>query len=191
MYIDRIKTQLSYIITVIVTLWLLYAPLYTLSHEDEISVGGVVNENDLIRGEGSSIYIYNESSSKLTSLKIHDEKKTDADSIIDPLYLQHGLLTEVLNQPLLVGKNKNLHLDVLVATPHGRHLMLISLLEHPNKPIWTPRCRGKLQLLLPESLKSVLQPPQPNTYCCLLDHLYINSTIQTKEMLYQKFIREI
>ena len=188
MYIDRIKTQLSYIITVIVTLWLLYAPLYTLSHEDEISVGGVVNENDLTSGEGCSIYIYNESSSNLTSLKIHDEKKTDADSIIDPLYLQHGVLTEVLNQPLLVGKNKNLYLDVLVATPHGRHLMLISLLEHPNKPIWTPRCRGKLQLLLPESLKSVLQPPQPNTYCCLLDHIYINSTIQTKEMLYQKFI---
>jgi len=186
MYLKRIYLQSTYMITVTVTFWLTYAPLYTLSHEDEISAG-VVNENDVNRDETSSKHFSSKTLFNLTSLEIL-EKKRDADPIIDPLYLQRGIVPEVLNQPLLVGNNKTLYFDVLVATPHGRHLMLISLLENPEEPIWTPRCRGKIQLLLPDSLKSALQPPQPNTGCYMLDDIYINSTIQTKQMLHHKFL---
>ena len=47
----------------------------------------------------------------------------------DPLYLEYGVHSEGLYQPLLVGEEKALHYGILVSTPHGRHLLQVSLLD--------------------------------------------------------------
>ena len=70
----------------------------------------------------------------------------------DPLFLEYGVHTEMLDQPLLVGKEKALHYSVLVNTPHGRHLLIVSLLEQLTEKSWINRCGGKLRIFLTESL---------------------------------------
>jgi len=63
----------------------------------------------------------------------------------------------------------NLSTIKLVNTPHGRHLLLVTLLEHTEDDIWQQKCRGKLKIFLPESLKSPRQPPPPLDACLLED----------------------
>merc|ERR1719414_1949597 len=81
------------------------------------------------------------------------------DESMEPLYQVYGVKAEKLEQPLEVrGK---LRYEVLAATPHGRHLLILSLLERVNT-YWEPRVMGKIQLYLPPSLQSVSQPsPAP------------------------------
>jgi len=105
----------------------------------------------------------------------------------DSLYQKFGVYSEELEQPLLLGRNKNLECEVLFATPHGRHLLLISLLEHLELPCWIPRCEGKLRLYLPDSLKSSSQPPRPTTTgSCLLDDVKVDGVVQSRETVKKK-----
>ena len=72
----------------------------------------------------------------------------------DSLYTEYGVVSEWLEQPLeKEHTGPVLHYPALAATPHGRHLLLVSLLESQNRPLWAQRCGGRLQLFLPESLR--------------------------------------
>ena len=104
----------------------------------------------------------------------------------DPLFLKYGVQKEVLNQPLLVGRNKELHYSVLVNTPHGRHLLLVSLLEQLNTNYWSNRCGGKLKLFLPDALRNPRQPPPPHG-ACMLDNIVEDDKILDRDMVRKKF----
>jgi len=104
----------------------------------------------------------------------------------DPLFLQYGVQSEVLDQPLLVGSNKELHYSVLVNTPHGRHLLLVSLLEQLNTNYWSNRCGGKLKLFLPNALRNPRQPPPPRG-ACRLENIVENDQILDRDMVKKKF----
>ena len=85
-----------------------------------------------------------------------------------------------------MGKNKELYYSVLVNTPHGRHLLLVSLLEQLNTNYWNNRCGGKLKLFLPEALKNPKQPPPPRG-ACILDAIVENAQIMDRDMVKKKF----
>jgi len=87
---------------------------------------------------------------------------------------------------LLVGRNKELHYSVLVNTPHGRHLLIVSLLEQLNTNYWSNRCGGKLKLFLPEALRNTNQPPPPRG-ACMLDNIVENDQIMDRDMVRKKF----
>eukprot|EP00088_Acartia_fossae_P019680 TRINITY_DN214_c0_g1_i3.p1 TRINITY_DN214_c0_g1~~TRINITY_DN214_c0_g1_i3.p1 ORF type:complete len:1051 (-),score=178.18 TRINITY_DN214_c0_g1_i3:121-3273(-) len=57
--------------------------------------------------------------------------------------------------------------QTLSSSPHGRHLLMITLLEDFNRNYWDSRCEGLVSLYLPESLKSDRQPPAPYNACHL------------------------
>jgi len=61
----------------------------------------------------------------------------------------------------LLPTNGTLEYDLLRNCPHGRHLLLITLLEGFNEDCWKPRCMGKINYYLPDSLKSPSQPNPP------------------------------
>ena len=104
----------------------------------------------------------------------------------DPLFLEYGVHSEMLDQSLLVGEDKTLHYGVLVSTPHGRHLLLISLLEQLPGNCWSDRCGGKLKIFLPESLQA---PDQPGALygACMLDDIVENEVVVNRDMVMQKF----
>jgi len=104
----------------------------------------------------------------------------------DPLFLEYGVSTEVLDQPLLVGKDKELHYRVLVNTPHGRHLLMVSLLEQLGATSWTSRCGGKLSIFLPDSLRNPNQPPPPPG-ACMLDNIVVQGEVVDREGVKEKF----
>jgi len=126
----------------------------------------------------------------ITKLQVDDHDIRDGKLLTlqppDHLFLEYGVRTEVLNQPLLVGKEKELHYSVLVNTPHGRHLLLVSLLEQLNKSYWSQRCGGKLKIFLPEVLRHPLQPPPPRG-ACMLDNILENGRVIDRDMVKQKF----
>jgi len=104
----------------------------------------------------------------------------------DPLFLDYGVSTEVLDQPLLVGKDKKLHYRVLVNTPHGRHLLMVSLLEQLGATYWTSRCGGKLSIFLPDSLRNSNQPPPPPE-ACMLDNIVVHGEVMDREGVKENF----
>jgi len=126
----------------------------------------------------------------ITKLQVDDHDSRDAKLLTlqapDHLFLEYGVKTEVLDQPLLVGKGKELHYSVLVNTPHGRHLLLVSLLEQLNKSYWSQRCGGKLKIFLPEVLRHPLQPPPPRG-ACMLDNILENGRVIDRNMVKEKF----
>jgi len=64
-------------------------------------------------------------------------------------------------KPLL--ESDQLSYTNLSSSSHGRHLLLISLLEKVQSPFWVPRCSGYLQLFLPPNLAPADQPPIVST----------------------------
>jgi len=70
--------------------------------------------------------------------------------------------------PLLLANN-TLSYDVLRSCPHGRQLMLITLLEDFGSDCWMPRCHGYLKMYLPDSLKAAHQPAPGRDACMLKD----------------------
>merc|ERR1712142_1187735 len=71
-----------------------------------------------------------------------------------------------VDQSLLLP-NDSLSYNVLSNTPHGRQLLLVTLLEGFDTDCWQPRCKGYLKLYLPPSLKADNQP-EPGPDACLL-----------------------
>jgi len=114
----------------------------------------------------------------------------DDDNERDLLYHDYGLTTELLDQPLLVGKNKELHYRVLVNTPHGRHLLMVSLLEQLSSTYWTSRCGGKLKIFLPESLRSPDQPPPPPG-ACMLENIMVDGAPVNRDWVKREFYKII
>merc|ERR1719341_2626422 len=108
--------------------------------------------------------------------KLQVEEQLDGEVSSDSLYSAYGVHSEQLEQPLLVGAGKSLHYRVLLNTPHGRHLLLISLLEQLSMEMWTARCGGKLRVFLPSSLKSSDQP-DPAPEACVLDNIVNNNRV--------------
>jgi len=104
----------------------------------------------------------------------------------DQLFRDYGVATEVLDQPLLVGKDKELHYRVLVNTPHGRHLLMVSLLEQLGAAYWTSRCAGRLSIFLPDSLRNPNQPP-PTPGACMLDNIVVRGEVVDREWVKEKF----
>jgi len=60
----------------------------------------------------------------------------------------------------LLKKDNTLDYNVLRATPNGRHLLMVTLLEDIFNPLWLPRLKGRIAFYLPDSLKP---PGQPKT----------------------------
>ena len=87
---------------------------------------------------------------------------------------------------MLVGKDKELHYRVLVNTPHGRHLLLVSLLEQLGGNYWTSRCGGKLKIFLPESLRNPDQPPPPPD-ACMLDNIVVKGEVVDRSWVKEEF----
>jgi len=104
----------------------------------------------------------------------------------DTLFRDYGVYTERLEQPLLVGKDKELHYKVLVNTPHGRHLLLVSLLEQLHADCWSSRCGGKLRMFLPDSLRNQNQPTPPRG-ACMLDNVVENGMVMDRDMIKEEF----
>merc|ERR1719508_291308 len=104
----------------------------------------------------------------------------------DSLYLDYGIHSEQLEQPLIVRNEKALHYRVLVNTPHGRHLLMISLLEQLGGDMWNSKCEGRLKIFLPETLRSPYQPDPPQD-ACLLDQIIINGRVVLREEVMYKF----
>merc|ERR1719508_193882 len=104
----------------------------------------------------------------------------------DSLYLDYGIHSEQLEQPLIVRNEKALHYRVLVNTPHGRHLLMISLLEQLGGDMWNSKCGGRLKIFLPETLRSPYQPDPPQD-ACLLDQIIINGRVVLREEVMDKF----
>jgi len=127
----------------------------------------------LIPNEGRSAKAASQFNS---SLGMHD----------DSLYLEYGIHSEQLEQPLMVGNEKALHYRVLVNTPHGRHLLMISLLEQLDGDMWNSKCGGRLKIFLPETLRSSYQPDPPQD-ACLLDQIIINGSVVLREEVMDKF----
>jgi len=71
-----------------------------------------------------------------------------------------------VDQSLLLP-NDSLSYNVLSNTPHGRQLLLVTLLEGFDTDCWQPRCMGYIELYLPPSLKADNQP-EPGPDACLL-----------------------
>jgi len=116
-----------------------------------------------------------ENSNRMGRQGLNSSNSFDLDDY-DPLFLEYGVSTEVLDQPLLVGKDKKLHYRVLVNTPHGRHLLMVSLLEQLGATYWTSRCGGKLSIFLPDSLRNPNQPPPPPE-ACMLDNIVVQGEV--------------
>ena len=53
-------------------------------------------------------------------------------------------------------RNGRLYFEDLCELPHGRHLLLVTLLEKVDRPLWEPRSQGRIQFYLPETLRSGL-----------------------------------
>jgi len=51
-----------------------------------------------------------------------------------------------------------LNYETLSLTPHGRHLLLITLLEDLTIPLWEPRFKGRIAYYLPKALRPPAQP---------------------------------
>jgi len=123
-----------------------------------------------------------------SNIREQGAKSAERLNMSDPLYLKYGIFAEALNQPLLVGEKRSLPCEVLTATPHGRHLMIISLLEHPGMPIWHPRSGGKLRIFLPDSLKSAEQPSLTEG-ACVMDDVSIDGVVQTRKMIKHQYLK--
>jgi len=67
----------------------------------------------------------------------------------------------------LLRSNETLRYELLRNCPHGRHLLLVTLLEGYDKECWKPRCLGHIKFYLPHSLKTAQQPATPQDACTL------------------------
>jgi len=108
------------------------------------------------------------------------------DPVNDSLFRDYGVASEVLDQPLLVGKDKELHYRVLVNTPHGRHLLMVSLLEQLGAAYWTSRCGGRLSIFLPDSLRNPNQPTPPPG-ACMLENILVEGELVDRGWVKEKF----
>eukprot|EP00092_Neocalanus_flemingeri_P020545 GFUD01022258.1.p1 GENE.GFUD01022258.1~~GFUD01022258.1.p1 ORF type:complete len:764 (+),score=170.77 GFUD01022258.1:69-2360(+) len=70
---------------------------------------------------------------------------------------------ELIHNPNPLLESDSLNYAELVSSAHGRHLLLVSLLEKVQSPYWVPRCSGYLQLFLPLTLATPDQPPLVTT----------------------------
>jgi hypothetical protein len=50
-------------------------------------------------------------------------------------------------------RNGRLYYEDLRTTPNGRHLLLVTLLENVDRPLWEPRAMGRIHFYLPLSLR--------------------------------------
>eukprot|EP00092_Neocalanus_flemingeri_P019214 GFUD01020814.1.p1 GENE.GFUD01020814.1~~GFUD01020814.1.p1 ORF type:complete len:788 (+),score=177.59 GFUD01020814.1:86-2449(+) len=71
--------------------------------------------------------------------------------------------------------------EYLSTNKHGRHLLLISLLDEVRKPYWFPRSGGVIQLFLPQSLAPTDQPPPVATGQLLQEIRTAEGQIRTRE----------
>lgn len=92
-----------------------------------------------------------------------------------------------LNVPLVSDKGQ-LEYSTLRLTPHGRHLLLISLLQDLNYAYWEPRCSGRIRLYLPDSLKGPDQPPVVKNGI-ILPNIVKNSKVLYRDELVSEFKR--
>jgi len=112
-------------------------------------------------------YNFNTVSRKILRKSQHSKKKQILQKY-QSLSEEAGAVGSSLRTNLVMGQG-SVNYRSLRKAPHGRHLLLISLLEDARHPIWTPRAKGKLKLYLPDSLKSSNQPNPPNGAIILQD----------------------
>jgi len=91
--------------------------------------------------------------------------------------------TDIANINYNLMEKGSLDYNVLRATPHGRHLLFLSLLEDSERPSWKPRCKGRMRLFLPDSLKAADQPPTPKNVIVLRDIVSHGRLVSRKELL--------
>eukprot|EP00088_Acartia_fossae_P045477 TRINITY_DN489_c0_g1_i3.p1 TRINITY_DN489_c0_g1~~TRINITY_DN489_c0_g1_i3.p1 ORF type:complete len:1136 (-),score=158.66 TRINITY_DN489_c0_g1_i3:71-3478(-) len=93
----------------------------------------------------------------------------------------------------LVKDEKSTLLDykVLRLTPHGRHLLLITLLEDLVHPLWLPRFKGRIMYYLPDSLKPVGQPNRPPKGAILLKDIVSHGRIVQRDEMLTRFRRRM
>jgi len=93
---------------------------------------------------------------------------------------QYGLHDALRVEEPLLQPNNTVSYEILRNSPHGRHLLLVTLLEGFSKDCWKPRCMGHLVYYLPESLKSPNQPSCPPHITSLKD-IYVNGQLVTRK----------
>jgi len=99
--------------------------------------------------------------------KTRSEEFNNADEKQQELLESIDTIIPEITKPLL--ESDRLSYTNLSLSSHGRHLLLISLLEKVQSPFWVPRCSGLLQLFLPPNLAPPDQPPLGNTGQMLKD----------------------
>eukprot|EP00088_Acartia_fossae_P045480 TRINITY_DN489_c0_g2_i1.p1 TRINITY_DN489_c0_g2~~TRINITY_DN489_c0_g2_i1.p1 ORF type:complete len:894 (-),score=28.05 TRINITY_DN489_c0_g2_i1:51-2426(-) len=83
--------------------------------------------------------------------------------------------------------SNNLDYNILRSTPHGRHLLLITLLEDIFHPLWMPRFKGLIAYYLPEALKPAMQPLVPDSGAILLKDIVSHGRIVNKDEMLTRF----
>ena len=99
--------------------------------------------------------------------KTRSEEFNNADEKQQELLESIDTIIPEITKPLL--ESDRLSYTNLSLSSHGRHLLLISLLEKVQSPFWVPRCSGLLQLFLPPNLAPPDQPPLGTTGQMLKD----------------------
>ncbi|XP_023344481.1 hemocyanin F chain [Eurytemora carolleeae] len=84
--------------------------------------------------------------------------------------------TDVKNVSQSLLENDQVSYGVLRQTPHGRHLLLVTLLEGFDVDYWEPRCGSYVKMYLPDSLKLPNQPTPPAD-ACILHEVTLNGRV--------------
>jgi len=87
-----------------------------------------------------------------------------------------------VRDPLIDDSVTSLTYQKLRNCPHGRHLLLVTLLEGYGSKYWEPRCHNYIQMYLPDSLKDPDQPPIPPN-ACVLKEVVINGRTATRQQI--------
>jgi len=96
-----------------------------------------------------------------------------------------------LDYKLVKSDQDYLDYDTLRLTPHGRHLLLVTLLENRYLPLWEPRFKGKLSYFLPKSLRPPGQPKNPPPGAVLLKDIISHGRIVNGEEMLTRFRRKM
>jgi len=87
-------------------------------------------------------------------------------------------------------ENDTVSYTFLRQSPHGRHLLLITLLEGFDVPYWKPRCDSYVKMYLPDSLKETDQPePQPDA--CILKDVVLKGKKLTRSNILKIFEKSL
>jgi hypothetical protein len=92
-----------------------------------------------------------------------------------------------LDYKLVKSQSDYLDYDILRLTPHGRHLLLITLLEDLFIPLWVPRFKGKLAYYLPISLRPPGQPLNPPKGAIFLRDIVSHGRIVKSDEMLTRF----